>query len=65
MFNIHLPYSVLINVTKHLVFKARQVREVFPDAPLESVMEDLQRTRTVQGTLENIIEGIIPMVSIL
>ena len=35
----------------------RQVREVFPSMPIDAIREDLQRTHSVQLTIENVIEG--------
>ena len=41
--------------------EARQVLEVFPDLPLDIVQADLQRTRSVELTIENLIEGNIQL----
>ena len=40
-------------------WQARQVLEVFPDVPLDIVHADLQRTRSVELTIENLIEGTV------
>lgn len=36
---------------------ARQVREVFPDMPMSIILEDLRATRSVELTIENIVDG--------
>lgn len=39
---------------------ARQVRDVLPHVPLDVIMRDLNRTRSVDVTITNILEGHIP-----
>ena len=39
------------------MIQARQVREVFPHMPTSVIKEDLRLTRSVEMTIENIIEG--------
>ena len=41
----------------HYVLQARQVLQVFPHMPLNIVMDDLRMTRSVDFTIENILEG--------
>ena len=39
------------------LLQARQVLQVFPHMPLNVVMDDLRLTRSVDFTIENILEG--------
>lgn len=41
------------------------MREVFPDMPMSIILEDLRATRSVELTIENIVDGrvIVPPVS--
>lgn len=40
-----------------LVHQAHQIQEMFPQVPLYLVMQDLQLTRSVEVTTDNILEG--------
>ena len=36
-----------------------QVQQMFPDYPLDAVIEDLRRTRSLDTTIENILDGLL------
>lgn len=41
----------------HCILQARQVLQVFPHMPVSIVIDDLRVTRSVDFTIENILEG--------
>uniref|UniRef100_T1IIU4 Lipid droplet-regulating VLDL assembly factor AUP1 n=1 Tax=Strigamia maritima TaxID=126957 RepID=T1IIU4_STRMM len=50
------------NENSELLRMAQQVKEVLPNVPLEVIRRDLLRTRNVDLTITNILEGLVPFV---
>ncbi|CAK1550925.1 unnamed protein product [Leptosia nina] len=51
------PSSAVSNERSRL---ARQVKEVLPNVPLQDIMKDLAKTRSVDVTITNFLEGLTP-----
>ncbi|WAR11671.1 AMFR-like protein, partial [Mya arenaria] len=63
-FSVEVTHTNMLANTRHthvqtsqLDNMARQVLQVFPHMPINAVMEDLRVTRSVDFTIENILEG--------
>ena len=56
--HLHLsPHQVPVMQTSQIDLMARQVQQLFPHIPLDVLMEDLRLSRSIELTVENVLDG--------
>lgn len=55
--NTNIPANIINAHTSQLRNMARQVQQMFPRYPLSSIISDLQLSRSIDITIDNILEG--------